>query len=84
MISKYQRYQNAAHRLNRDAYAQQAANGKIKRFHPCAKSIVLIKADLAQPASVIEQECIYTHCTCHPDLLLNDLLDIEFKDWQTL
>lgn len=82
-LGKYQRYQNAAHILNKQAYEQQAKKRKVKQFHPCEKSLVLIRADQSQPASITELECIYTHCTCHPDLTMDDLLEMEFTNWKS-
>lgn len=81
MTSRYFKLQNAAHRLNADAYAQQAAHGRVRQFHPCPKAAVLIAAcQDKRVLSQVEDEALLTECKCHPGLTRHQLLDMEYQE----
>lgn len=73
--------QNAAFRLQAEAYAKQSQGGriKLKQFLPCAKGLVYSK-EAAYPTRVLAQvanEVVTTHCNCHPDFLVRDAIAYE-------
>jgi len=82
ITSRYDKCQNAAFRLNEDAYRQQVqrtARGKLKQFVPCAKADVLVAASVSsQHIALVEMDVIATECPCHPGLLLSELMDMEY------
>lgn len=80
---RWERYQNAAHRLNGEAYNKfgLVKVGKSYQFHPCAKSLVYIEAcnrGCDEPTMVVTQQAALEPCRCHTDLTVTQLLDYEF------
>lgn len=81
-MGKWERLQNAAHRLNAEAYVMQIAERKgkpLKQFSPCPKATILTAAcSDKRVMSLIENEVALTHCRCHSGLTINKLMDYEF------
>jgi len=78
MTTMYERRQNAAYKLNQDAYEKSKRFvGKKLTFQPCDKATVLIYSK-EEHMGKLEAECLATECSCHPGLTHQELLDMEF------
>ena len=82
MTTRYQMCQNAAERLQREAYAHQMKKRKtaLKQFNPCQKGLVYTREmgeGNPRPQTLVTQEAAITYCACHNGLSENDLLDYE-------
>ena len=81
------KYQNAAFRLQREAYEIQIAKlpyGKqLKHFNPCPKGLIfsaeLGKEDMRVLIQV-EREVILTACECHHSMTIQQLVEYEYDD----
>jgi hypothetical protein len=72
--------QNAAFRLQHEAYVKQAKTSRVKHFRPCPKGLIYSKElgkDAIRPMSLIWLEVSLTHCDCHPHMTQSDCLDYE-------
>ena len=76
------RCQNAANRLQAEAYAQQSNGGrrKLKQFFPCARGLVFSKElakEFPRVLSEIENEALLTPCGCkaHNNLTANKMIE---------
>lgn len=86
-FTNWEKYQNAAHTLNRQAYEQQLSkkNGKRFRFQPCPKGDVFIQGcDYGQVAFEVTQRAALTICTCHNDLNESQLIDLMYDDTERM
>jgi hypothetical protein len=74
----YERRQNAAYKLNADAYEQTKRKvGKSITYTPCHKADVLIFSKETH-IGILETEVLATECHCHPGLTHDELLAMEF------
>lgn len=74
--------QNAAFRLQAEAYAAQSKNGtkKLRQFNPCPKGLAYTKelADGNQRAqSLVWNDVYMTSCDCHSSITMNKLIEYE-------
>lgn len=77
MSTQWEKLQNAAHRLNAEAYAQRGAPRR--RFTPCAKAEVLIEACGGERVLLeVLNEAAGTLCECHPGTTVDQLFDMCF------
>ena len=72
--------QNAAFRLQHEAYVLQSKRGNVRRFVPCPKGLIY-SAELARaeirPLSLLWLEASLTYCKCHQGMTQNDLMEYE-------
>jgi hypothetical protein len=72
--------QNAAFRLQHEAYLLQAKKSKVRHFKPCSRGLIY-SAELAKeqirPLSLLWLEVSLTHCVCHQGFSQNDCMDYE-------
>jgi hypothetical protein len=75
---KWNMWQNAAHRLNADAYFSMG-----KKYQPCPKSEVYMRA-CGNPGKLtlnqVTEEASLTHCVCHNSWGLIELRRAEEDD----
>jgi hypothetical protein len=82
---KNERYQNAAHRLQADAYHKTCGLPNGKRggaYIPCAKAAVYVAAckDPNSHPGTVTLNASLTPCGCHNSASFDDLLDMEYDD----
>lgn len=78
MTTMYERRQNAAYKLNQDAFeGSKCFVGKKLTWQPCEKATVLIYSK-EEHMGKLEAECLATECSCHPGLTHSELLNLEF------
>jgi len=86
LFTLHEKYQNAAHTLNRQAYERQVSElhgRKFKQFIPCEKATVFIRAcDAVKPevTSVIVHRAALVFCNCHHDLSESELENMLYDD----
>lgn len=87
MSANVRKYQNAAFRLQREAYEMQVAKlpyGKqFKQFHPCPKGLIFSAELGKQKMRVrleVEHEALLTICECHQNMTMQQLVDYEYDD----
>jgi len=82
MTDRYEMCQNAAKRLQEEAYAMQSDNGrkKLKHFTPCEKGLVYTAecgSGNKRPQSLVTHDAAMEDCQCHRSLSLSDLITYE-------
>jgi hypothetical protein len=83
VVPTYDKIQNAAHRLNADAYRLQmkGRDKPLKHFDPCPRSLVLL--DCLREAGHLGTamaNASLTCCDCHPGLDLDGLYKMSLDD----
>ena len=82
-MTKYDRLQNCAHRLNYDAHKQQmkGRSKRLRQFTPCAKSLRIIECmNEDGHIGVALMEAAQIPCSCHSGLTEEQLVDMSFDD----
>lgn len=75
---RWEKLQNAAHRLNRDAY-HYCARHKIP-YNPCPKAQLIINEAKEGKRALVQvaQEAALESCGCHPNTSWQDIHDMMF------
>lgn len=86
MTTRAQMCENAASRLQREAYAHQTKGRKTppRHFDPCPKGLVYtaeLGRGCTRPQSLVTHEAALTPCECHAALTEIDLLDYELPSY---
>lgn len=80
LTTRYAKCQNVAHRLNAEAYALQATEGRVRRFTPCAKADLFIRASVSKtPLAQVIADAAMTPCRCHPAIGSREIFDMQFE-----
>jgi hypothetical protein len=80
MSSARTKCQNAAFRLQHEAYVLQSKRGNVRQFHPCPKGLIYsaeLARDEIRPLSLLWLEASLTHCKCHQGMSQGDLMSYE-------
>ena len=81
-MTRFQMCENAASRLQREAYALQmrGRSTPLRNFYPCAKGLVYtaeMGRGCKRPQSSVTMEAALTHCDCHSGLGETELIKYE-------
>lgn len=81
VTSAHTKCQNAAFRLQHEAYVLQARHVKrVRHFKPCPRGLIYsaeLAKDVIRPLSLLWLEVSLTHCTCHQGFSQNDCMTYE-------
>jgi hypothetical protein len=88
MTDRYQMCQNAAAKLQQEAFAVQikGRTKPLKRFIPCAKGVVYTAECTkgnTRPQSLVTHDAALEICSCHRSLSENDLISYELPKVQS-